>query len=95
MTTHDPSSQTLPDDRIAAMVAFTVEHLCLDIDPAKAAGQSLPALGIDSLEFMSLVMALEEAFHVELDLDRLEGRGTDGKAMTLADTLRVMSSKQE
>jgi len=85
--------ETIPshDDRITPMIVFAVEYLSLEIEPAKAAGQSLPALGIDSLEFMSLVAALEEAFGVELDLDRLENTPKEGAdPRSLAETLELL-----
>ncbi|MFZ4553929.1 MAG: acyl carrier protein [Burkholderiales bacterium] len=84
-----------PDQRLPAMVAFAVEHLYLDLEPEKAARESLPALGIDSLEFMALASALEEAFDIELDLSRLGNSRADGEALSLAETLDLLIVERE
>jgi acyl carrier protein len=89
MTEHtEPAHQKQLDE----MIAFTVQHLDLDLEPTKAAEESLVALGIDSLELLSLIGALEESFGVSFDPDRLQNADTTGKPLTLRETLRLMAS---
>lgn len=91
MTDHDTTPPPL--DRLAEMIEFAVQYLELEIAPAKAADESLAALGIDSLELLSLTGALEETFGVTFDPDRLQHAGKTGKPLTLGETLCLMASR--
>ncbi len=86
------ASQPPELDRLPEIIEFSVQHLELDIEPAKAANESLAALGIDSLELLSLTGALEETFGVTFDPDRLQDAAKASKPLTLAETLCLMAS---
>ena len=86
------STPPAPLDRLAEMIEFSVQHLELDLEPEKAANESLAALGIDSLELLALIGALEETFGVNFDPDRLQDAGKSGKALSLGETLCLMAS---
>jgi len=79
-------------DRLPEMIEFSGQYRELDIEPAKAANESLAARGVDSLELLSLTGALEEAFGVNFDPDRLQDAAKASKPLTLAETLRLMAS---
>jgi acyl carrier protein len=88
-------SNNIPElERFPEMIVFAVQYLELDIDPVKAEGETLAALGIDSLELLSLTGALEETFGVTFDPDRLQDAGHKGRALSLGETLRLMASRE-
>jgi acyl carrier protein len=90
MTEHTDPLQL---DRLSEIIEFSVRFLELDIDPAKAASESLADLGIDSLELLSLTGELEEAFGITFDPDRLQNAARASKPLTLGETLCLMASR--
>jgi acyl carrier protein len=67
----EEQARALIADHLGASVSMVVDDA------------SLPALGADSLDLVSLTMALEEAFDVRISDDQAEGCGTVGDVIRL------------
>ena len=73
-------------DRDEAFTKFkgcTVEVLAVPEDKVVASASFADDLDADSLDLVELVMALEEAFDIEVDETELEGISTVGEAFDL------------
>lgn len=69
-------------EKIAAMLAEKLECDAADIKPET----EFSTLGIDSLDVMELLMNLEDAFGIEIEMD-------DNKINTVSDLTKLIESK--
>jgi acyl carrier protein len=73
-------------DRSEALAKFNdnaVEVLAVDVSQLTPDASFGDDLGADSLDLVELVMALEEAFNIEVDEDELKDIRTVGEAFEL------------
>ncbi len=71
------------DEAFSKFQACTVEVLAVPQDKVVVSASFAEDLDADSLDLVELVMALEEAFDIEVDETELEGIDTVGKAFDL------------
>ena len=68
-------------DTLEKVQAIVVEHLGVEKDKVTDTASFIDDLGADSLDTVELVMALEEAFDIEIPDEAAEGIATVGDAV--------------
>jgi acyl carrier protein len=76
----------MADDNLEKFTQCTVEVLQVDPEQVTMEARFGDDLDADSLDLVELVMALEEAFDVEIPEEDLEGVETVGQAYKLVQT---------
>lgn len=71
------------DDVLAALKEVLVDRLKVDPDSIKEEANLFEDLGLDSIDLMTVVMAVEERFSIEVSDDELEDVTTLGGAADL------------
>lgn len=72
-----------------ALLSLAVETARLSLTEEQAAGMSLAALGLDSLELVTLAMAFEDTYNLYLDVEQLSSEMT---LCELVDLLRPVQA---
>lgn len=79
----DPHPSYPPKPGSHALLSLAVETARLACTEDQAARMSLAALGLDSLELVTLAMAFEDTYNLYLDVDLLSAEMTLGELVNL------------
>ena len=74
-----PTTNSTTFEKVAKIIADTSE---IDIDTITPESHTIDDLGIDSLDFLDIVFAIDKAFGIKLPLEQWTQEVNEGKATT-------------